>query len=91
MAATAADLFDGTVQDCANLLGYQGVRVYPANLRTREPHPICALLSKAEGQPSAADQSLAETFRWYERQLFPADRSPKATGPAQNPAAEQPG
>jgi thioester reductase-like protein len=70
MTAAAADLFDGTIAGCANHLGYQGIRVYPANLRTREPHPICSLLPKGETQPACLEQSLTDTLRWYEQQLF---------------------
>ena len=85
MAATAADLFDGTIAACANRLGYPGVRIYPTILRTREPHPICRLLSKGGPQPAALEQSLANTLHWYEQQLFPVDRVAHGTGPTKIP------
>lgn len=71
LTATAADLFDGTIRDCANLLGYEKIQVYPAISRQREAHSICALLSKGARQPAALDQSLSDTLRWYEQLLFP--------------------
>ncbi|HEX5398469.1 MAG TPA: SDR family oxidoreductase [Verrucomicrobiae bacterium] len=73
MAATAADLFAGTVEDCASLLKYPSVRVYPANLRSREPHPICALLPKVAGRTTIAGQSFTNILHWHEQQLFPVN------------------
>jgi thioester reductase-like protein len=82
MAATAADLFAGTIEGCANYRAVPNVRIYPAQVRTRAPHPICALLPHGERQTAALDQSLTDTLRWYEQQLFPADKVRNDTAPA---------
>ena len=81
MSATAADLLDGTIQDCANRLGYEKIRIYPSVGRQREGHPICALLPTGTPQPAARNQSLTDTLRWYEQQLFPGDRASTPIGP----------
>lgn len=71
LASTAGDVFDAIIRNNANTRKYKSVEIYHPNLRSSDPHPICKLFNRDDEKRSDAvsHESLAETIRWYERQL----------------------
>jgi len=74
MSSTAGDLFDAVILNHAHAKGIKGVDIYHPALRTAEPHPVCKTIKKRSeaASPEAAQQSIADTIRWYERLLSEA-------------------
>ncbi len=74
MSSAAGDLFDAIIRNHANAKGTKNVHIYQPALRTADPHPVCEALEKLPGVVvhDAAQQSMADTTRWYERLLSEA-------------------
>jgi len=74
MSSAAGDLFDAIIRNHANAKGIKAVHTYQPALRTADPHPVCQVLKKRTetAAPEAAQQSIVDTTRWYERLLTEA-------------------